>query len=759
VIEKTQKNIAVLLFFVFSFAYRLLLLNVNIYPPGADIGQHESFINSLMHNTDFFSNYYHMGGGLAATNPNYHIFIILIKAFTNLPDYVCHSIVIAFFSALMVLSTFLILKRIWNETAALIGSFLVILCAGDIEMLSWGGYSNIVALFLISIIANLYLQETNFAKRNYFIVASLLLASLFLTHTFSALNFSAIVLLASILALMSKKIAQLKEKITFWIPSLALGLLIISPYMAKYIFVHFGSEGSVTGAVLETKLALLETKAIPVENILLLILPIMFFFIISKLYKKQYFTLPAVLFASWIAVPTIMTQSHIAGIYLDYSRFLYFLNFPLIICLALFIERTRAIILKTIKLASQTAFKATKNNIRTTIQKRCSAKILRFLNFFLIFSLISTAIFFTPLLIKPNQGVEFASYYQVMTSDGYEAIEWIKANTLNNSVFVANAEYGWWIAGFAQRPTLSAVPPQHLMLSHELEAAAIARNLLRSDYFIDNGIIHINHNKQLNNANNFEITTKITNSSIVYPFFFFKDEDINILYRYNNTSNYTSFSDVPINSTHINYDSKSAKIEIIRENDAYIFTTSITSYKGIRFAKISISLESKIEGLNFDWLHFPFLSRGRVIQQEGNIVFVDLSAKILSQIIFPNEQNINNNITLIENPDTFELVNNLGGTIKREMEFYTGTTPINAIEKDDEINRLISINYNTYFDIISDETITFFDALDAIKVWNISYVVATSSDHVPRFNNNQYFSCIFRNNDVSIFKVNRAFIK
>ena len=46
-----------------------------------------------------------------------------------------------------------------------------------------------------------------------------------------------------------------------------------------------------------------------------------------------------------------------------------------------------------------------------------------------------------------------------MNKPGYDAIQWIKNSTPTNSVFVADALYGWWLGGFAQRPTVSAVEP------------------------------------------------------------------------------------------------------------------------------------------------------------------------------------------------------------------------------------------------------------------------------------------------------------
>src|SRR5512147_2232910 len=86
---KTSKRLWLLLIIIaFAFVYRVFLVTMNTYPPGADIGLHESVINSITSDkTSFFYNYYHMGGGLSVTNPGYHIFTAFIIAMTGAPDY------------------------------------------------------------------------------------------------------------------------------------------------------------------------------------------------------------------------------------------------------------------------------------------------------------------------------------------------------------------------------------------------------------------------------------------------------------------------------------------------------------------------------------------------------------------------------------------------------------------------------------------------------------------------------------------------
>jgi hypothetical protein len=109
---------------------------------------------------------------------------------------------------------------------------------------------------------------------------------------------------------------------------------------------------------------------------------------------------------------------------------------------------------------------------------------------YLYFSVLFVAL---PIFMTPSQNVgeTIQSFYQVMNNPGWEAIQWVKQNTPANSVFVSDALYGWWLGGFAQRPTLSAVDPQYLTSARELAPAKNASYLLDTDYLVDNGYFQV----------------------------------------------------------------------------------------------------------------------------------------------------------------------------------------------------------------------------------------------------------------------------
>ena len=338
-VEKISKNLLLLGILAVAFVYRFALTTMNTFPPGADIGLHESVINSITSGkTNFFWNYYHMGGGLSVTNPGYHIFAAFIISMTGLPDYLAQALVASLFSALIVLCAFLITRQVWGELAAFVVAVLATFSVSDIVMLSWAGYPNIITLMLIPIVFYLFLQPSKLSSKSYLAVASILVSAIFLTHVFSAFVFVAITVFALLVCVVfSKKTGLSKKQAISWLMPIVLGALLVSPYLVNIIPVYFSSEGTITGAVSETSQAILETRLIPLEIIGLSLISVFLFFVFSKYQMGKFFSVPAILFASWILVPALATQSYLFGVYLDYERFLYFLALPVIVCIGLII--------------------------------------------------------------------------------------------------------------------------------------------------------------------------------------------------------------------------------------------------------------------------------------------------------------------------------------------------------------------------------------------------------------------------------------
>ncbi|MEJ5328127.1 MAG: hypothetical protein WHU54_07765 [Candidatus Bathyarchaeia archaeon] len=752
-VEKTRISKLLIFIFVFSLTYRLLLLTINRYPPGSDIGLHESVVNSIaFEKTDFFWNSYHMGGETSATNPGYHIFVAFIRAFTGMPDYLSHVLVVSFYSSFNVLCAFLITRRLWSYSASLIAAFLAVFSGGDIEMLCWGGYPNLLALLLIAIVLYFCLQYPRFSIDNHFMVVSLLASDIYLTHVFSALVFTAIVFLALFLFSIARKGTCLtKEQVVYWVAPIIIGALIVSPYLVKMLPVYFGSSGTIIDAPLETREALIQNRLVPAEYLIIAFLFATLFFVFSKLYKGKYITISSILFAAWIITPTIFTQSYLIGLYADYRRFVYFVFFPVIICLSLIVDRIPQVLFKLGEfLFNRRLGKPTISNINEPKRGKSSSLSNRYLA--ICAFLLLGSLFFAPVLTAPTIGFEKAAYYQVMTPQKFDAIRWIKANTPCNSVFVASAEYGWWISGFAQRPTLSAVDPQYLILARELEPAEVARNLLRSKYFIDNGVLRVEYNNLPCYENNFGFYTKLAGLSSLYQFFLLKDNQISLLYRHYGVPSQLDVSDLEITTVQLRNDSSWASVNIIRENPDLIFSESITLYSGVRFLKVSLELSSKVGEVLLDWLIIPILSNGIMVQYDGGVAFADQSAHMLNQLLFVEEK-LATQIKLQENPDSYVLIKNLEGQKNARVEFFLGSSVFTVSENHENyIYSVIYHNSQTYFDSVINSEIIVFNYQNVLNAWNISYIVVTPIGNSQHLINDKNLNIVYKNSEVIIFK-------
>ena len=86
------------------------------------------------------------------------------------------------------------------------------------------------------------------------------------------------------------------------------------------------------------------------------------------------------------------------------------------------------------------------------------------------------------------------------------------------------------LAGFAQRPTLSAVDPQYLTSARELAPAKNASNLLDTDYLIDNDLIQVREDGGYLARHNPEILADLNWTYFPYSFFNFESDQTEINY-------------------------------------------------------------------------------------------------------------------------------------------------------------------------------------------------------------------------------------
>jgi hypothetical protein len=752
---------------VFAFGYRLLLMHWATYPPGADIGLHNSVIHSIVGsgNVNFLWNNYQMGGESSLTFPGYHIFVSSVILLTGLPDFVAHSIIVSLFSTLIVAIAFLMTRRLWGLSTAFIVTFLVAVSRFDIEILLWGGYPNVITLALIPLTFYLYLQKERFSLFPFLFVTTLLTAAIYLTHSLSAFVFLSLACVFVVLGiLLSRKIGIEIRQLGLFVLPILLGALIVSPFLIQAIPAYLrASSGTV-----DIQQALLSTRVLPAEIVIPLFACVILFFLFSKEYEGRFLTVTSLLLTLWILVPSVFTQGYLIGQYVDYNRFLYFVLFPLLILIAMVVDHSSRLLSHISHAYISTPREKLQpwkgvDEFETRLKPHLTRK-----NIYAVFllALLLFLFFQVQLLVTPWEGERVQSFYQVMTNPGYDAIQWVRTNTPVGSKFTSDALYGWWLGGFAQRPTLSAVDPQYLANSDEAEPAAIARNLLDSDYVIDNGLIQVREDGGYVDRHNPMFLGKLNWTYFPYPYFNFDNGDTTIRLSYGGDVKFFDLTQLSVLDMKLENDSNHAEISVLKGNALFNLTQTLTVYRNRQFVNMSITIDSALDNvslLSFDSiLHI----RGELINKTDTVGLFELGSKVLGQIIYTENYPEDVNLITPENPSGLEFVYNLHGGSSAELQLFLSVFSVSDSAKNYEnilawenpyLNGLLDKNAGSYLEPVPNlsEDLQFdvFDYKKALADWNISYVACRDFAVFPKFANDPTFSRVFINEEVSVFKV------
>ena len=308
---------------------------------------------------------------------------------------------------------------------------------------------------------------------------------------------------------------------------------------------------------------------------------------------------------------------------------------------------------------------------------------------------------------------------------------------------------------------MSAVDPQYLALSREFAPAQAAKNLLDTDYMIDNGLIQVRADGGYIGRHNPNFLAKLNWTYFPYSFLNFNSSKTKIQYRTGDSPHFLYLDQLPVKEMRIENDTEHATIIVKKGNDFFDYTQLTTAYQGMRFVDMSITLETTIEGVSLDWIQFLVDSKGKVIQPMRNdtVGLLDVGVKALGQIIFDQEKP-NVEIVNSENPCILELLYNLQGKSKGEIQIsataYSVTDDPQYYQDPaitaDYMNKIITNNL-TYKQQISDLSLDVFNYQKAVTAWNISYIACRDSEVMAKFVNDPAFSLVFINDEVAIFMV------
>jgi hypothetical protein len=746
----------------------MLLMLWSKFPSGADIGLHNSVIYSITGsgNTNFMYNFYQMGGGTSLTFPGYHIFASSIIMMTGLTEYTAQAVIVALFSSLIVLCAYLITRSVWNESAAFIVAFLVAISRFDIEMLLWGGYPNVITLMLIPLTFYLFLQKDRFSKVPFLVSTSILACSIFLTHSLSAAIFAGVTTLTVLLVFIAPKTFGTSRKTgLYWMLSMVIGVILVLPFLMQAVPTYLNDNASAPGVqgVNDITFATLSTRILPLQLVFPLFAIIAAFIVFSKVYKGRFVTLPVLLLSVWLFVPLFLTQGYLFGFIIDYNRFLYFVILPVMIFIALLIDHGSRFFAKIVD--SYQALVSQVQKPKKILNKKIewlSAHVTHktvyagFALFFLLFSF-----FVIPIFATPMEGHTIQSFYQFMDQPGWEGIQWIKQNTPANSVFVSDAHYGWWLGGFAQRPTLSAVDPEYLTSAREVAPAKNATYLLDTDYLVDNNLVQVREDGGYIARHNPEILADFNWTYFSYSFFNFDSSQNEIKYEVNGSVQSVYLDQLTVKEMSFVNSSDYKTIIVSRGNEYFNYTQSTTVYQGLRFVNLTSTLDSTVPGVSFDWVNIDVQSKGTPIpyDEQKTIALLDVGVKTFGQLIFASNQP--NATTKVENPRLIDLEYNMHSQSNCQIQIlasaYSADNNPNIYKDSASINKffdpIIAANLNPNQIPSHTDFKEWFDYRFEMQRNNVSYIALKNPEVEAKFLRDPAFSLVFINSEVAIFKV------
>ena len=552
------------------FAIRLLLFGQDPNPPGDDPGMHSGFIYLILKYAQLPRvSPYHMPGTPFTYPPAFHLLGGAITLVTGLPIVTTVFLLGLLLSMVLAIPLYAFAKTVTKSVLISLGTmFLFALSIPDLYMMCWGGFVNIFALFFFYTLLWLAVKEISPVWK-LIVPMGVLAGAFFSVHYLSLLVYIAILCFSYIFIAIyyfRKQFSKwdISPFITKTLASASLGGLLALPVL--YESFAYNLQATFQASII--KETLLYTRIVTWEIIAYSLKPAVFWgFALLGIMALQGLTLKpklrnVVLFSTAL-VPILLTQSYLIGIVTDYQRFLAFSVHAIFILTAAGIwavfqvgqvllstgfqfirhfpypEYLRTVyryfrqfpyptewVSLTKKLEERYLLRiwdAVRKQSRSEVWRVVFSK--KSLLALLILAIISQPIA-DELVLLPRSYSAFHLAQRPVT----DSIYWIAEKTPEDAVMVTDHSYGWWVAGLAHRPTLSATPIQFLSHSYEAPLALDADFINDASYQIENGIMRIRDTGPFGGNHN-PIITVIREKALFDTILYFNDTETIVLYR------------------------------------------------------------------------------------------------------------------------------------------------------------------------------------------------------------------------------------
>jgi len=398
--------------------------------------------------------------------PLFHTILAMLQIFAGTLDVMVAAFIlkllIATLNVLILLSTYLLSRKLFGTGVAVASAVFTILSIPLFEMIFWGGYANFLGLAYIAFIFYILNKDFRVSVKTFLLFLGTF--TIVLTHQLATFVFVLMFVPAFLLSTIGSK----RKFLVFLAVIVGGGLALLAWYArilieyADIIIEHifFAMEENVYHLPAVTLDAL--TKNLGATLFLALAgIPLTFI-----LLKKKKALKSSILIIFWLAVPFLLSQLHLFGIYLPYHRFIYFFATPITILAGVTVYYT---------LTNSLAFLESKV-IPKIAKKSNILNATKIFTMALIFSL-----FFIQALVFLQITEAYPQFYERASISSYNSGLWVKHHSVPNGTVITTRSPGSWFYIFSDHHTIQETDPLY-------SRSMVAEAVLYSFYEMENSL-------------------------------------------------------------------------------------------------------------------------------------------------------------------------------------------------------------------------------------------------------------------------------
>ncbi len=375
--------------------------------------------------------------------PLFHTVLATLQIFAGTLDVMVSAFIlkmlIATLNVLMLLSTYLLTRKLFGTGVAVASAVFMILSVPLLEMVFWGGYANFLGLAYIAFIFYIMNKDLPVLVKTFLL--SFGAFTIVMSHQLTTFVFALMFVPAFLVSTSGSK-----RKLLALLGVIVGGGLALLAWYAKMLIQY-------ANIIIEHLFFMMKENVYNIPavgfdalsknlgaSLFLALAGIPITFIILK--KKK--TLKAsILIIFWAAIPFLLSQSYLFGLYLHYHRFIYFFATPIAILSGVTVY----------SLAKLPHFIESKIISKIT-KKRKQLKVS------MIFTLIiCLSLFFIQASVFLQRIETYPQFYEVAPITSYNSGLWVKQHSIPDGTVVVSKSPGSWFSIFSDHDIMEETDP------------------------------------------------------------------------------------------------------------------------------------------------------------------------------------------------------------------------------------------------------------------------------------------------------------